>query len=95
MREEQWFLLKKQLSILSGILSGRSERVTKCQFLIKGTLSEATSPFNAQLNDSKRSGNQHITAYYVSWHAQISRQRADRPGEPLIAQRTGALRGAF
>lgn len=46
-------LLKKQRSILSGILSGRGERVTKCQFLIKATLSEAAAPFNAQLNDGE------------------------------------------
>ena len=44
------------MSILSGILSGRAEQVTKCQFLIKATLSEATSPFNAQLNDGNPSG---------------------------------------
>lgn len=46
-------LLKKQRSILSGNLSGGGERVTKCQFLIKATLSEASAPFNAQLNDGE------------------------------------------
>lgn len=45
-------LLKKQPAVLSGIQSGRAAWVTECQFLIKATLSEATSPFNAQLNDS-------------------------------------------
>lgn len=49
-------LLKKQRSILSGNLSGGSERVTKCQFLIKATLSEASAPFNAQLNDGEPRG---------------------------------------
>lgn len=48
--------LKKQRSILSGILSGCGERVTKCQFLIKATLSEASAPFNAQLNDGEPRG---------------------------------------
>lgn len=49
-------LLKKQRSILSGNLSGGGERVTKCQFLIKATLSEASAPFNAQLNDGEPRG---------------------------------------
>lgn len=84
-------LLKKQLSVLSGILSGRREQVTKCQFLIKATLSEATSPFNAQLNDSNLSGNQHITAYYVKQHAQIS-PSGEIVQELLIAQRTDTLK---
>lgn len=59
----------KQLSVLSGFLSGSGEQVTKCQFLIKATLSVATSPFNAQLNECKLSSNQHITAYYVNQRA--------------------------
>lgn len=73
-------LLKKQLSILSGILSGCREQVTKCQFLIKATLSEATSPFNAQLNGGNPSGNQHITAYYVNRHARVSQHGGDSAG---------------